>query len=61
MTCQSKILSALFRNSIKIETKIILKITNFFQVAAAWSTKIDVDTRLEQDQMEGVDEAEWDK
>ncbi|CCO25661.1 Coronin-7 [Caenorhabditis elegans] len=31
------------------------------QVAAAWSTKIDVDTRLEQDQMEGVDEAEWDK
>ncbi|CAI2349371.1 unnamed protein product [Caenorhabditis sp. 36 PRJEB53466] len=29
------------------------------QVAAAWSTKIDVDTRLEQDHMEGVDESEW--
>ncbi|EGT60188.1 CBN-POD-1 protein [Caenorhabditis brenneri] len=30
-----------------------------YDVAAAWSTKIDVDTRLEQDQMEGVDETEW--
>ncbi|CAI5444452.1 unnamed protein product [Caenorhabditis angaria] len=29
------------------------------QVAAAWSTKINVDTRLEQDRMEGVDESEW--
>ncbi|EFO94400.1 CRE-POD-1 protein [Caenorhabditis remanei] len=30
-----------------------------YDVAASWSTKIDMDTRLEQDQMEGVDETEW--
>ncbi|CAB3401763.1 unnamed protein product [Caenorhabditis bovis] len=29
------------------------------QVAASWSSKINVDQRLEQDLMEGVDESEW--